>query len=127
MPRLSRPASRLPFQPIPSWPLPANAIQKTFRYLQKRDYVRRGGCAVSATGQKTKMCDAKTCDANTRDSHNAAELFINSVPSILIGIDDQGHIKRWNRAAAQTFGLEETDVRGKRLSQLRNPLAELGN
>jgi PAS domain S-box-containing protein len=38
------------------------------------------------------------------------------VPSILIGVDAQGRINRWNRAAAQSFGLEETDVLGKRLS-----------
>jgi PAS domain S-box-containing protein len=55
-------------------------------------------------------------DDSTRDSHGAAELFINSVPSILIGIDAQGSINRWNRAAAQTFGLEETEVLGKTFS-----------
>jgi two-component system, NtrC family, sensor kinase len=66
---------------------------------------------VSASGQKTKMCEA-----NLRDSHSAAELFINSVPSILIGIDAQGLVNRWNRAAAQTFSLEETEVLGKPLS-----------
>lgn len=63
------------------------------------------------TGQKTK-----TFDQNARDSDDAAEVFINSVPSILIGIDAQGRINRWNRAAAQTFALEETEVLGKSLS-----------
>jgi two-component system, NtrC family, sensor kinase len=37
------------------------------------------------------------------------------VPSILIGVDAEGRINRWNRAAAQTFGLEEVEVLGKRL------------
>ena len=39
------------------------------------------------------------------------------MPSILIGIDDQGCINRWNRAAAETFGLEEADVLHKPLSR----------
>lgn len=56
------------------------------------------------------------CDENLRDSLRAAELFINSVPSILIGVDAQGRINRWNRAAAQIFGLEETEVLSKPLS-----------
>ena len=69
------------------------------------------GYSVTATGQKTKMRDG-----NTPDSQSAAELFINSVPSMLIGIDAGGCINRWNRAAAQTFGLEPAEVLGKPLS-----------
>jgi nitrogen fixation negative regulator NifL len=71
----------------------------------------RGDFGVAATGQKTK-----TGDGNAHDSQRAAEQFINSVPSILIGIDARGFINRWNRAAGQTFGLEETEVLGKPLS-----------
>jgi PAS domain S-box-containing protein len=77
----------------------------------RRDSVRRGGAAVAETGQKTKMPEG-----NRLESHSAAELFINSVPSILIGVDGQGHINRWNQAAAKTFGLTETEVLGKPLS-----------
>jgi PAS domain S-box-containing protein len=51
-----------------------------------------------------------------RDSHHEAELFINAVPSILIGLDSQGRIKRWNGAAAQAFGLEGAEVLGKALA-----------
>lgn len=48
--------------------------------------------------------------------HCEAELFINAVPSILIGLDSQGRIKRWNDAAAETFGLKGTEVLGKPLA-----------
>jgi PAS domain S-box-containing protein len=51
-----------------------------------------------------------------RDSHHEDELFINAVPSILIGLDSQGRIKRWNGAAAQAFGLEGAGVLGKALA-----------
>jgi two-component system NtrC family sensor kinase len=43
-------------------------------------------------------------------------LFFNAVPSILIGLDSQGHIKCWNDAAVRTFGLKKKDVLGKTLS-----------
>lgn len=67
---------------------------------------------MPSTGQKTK----KSTGDRSRESFPAAELFINSVPSILIGIDDRGCINRWNRAAAETFGLEEAEVLHKPLS-----------
>ncbi|HVO80186.1 MAG TPA: PAS domain S-box protein [Terriglobales bacterium] len=54
-----------------------------------------------------------------RVAHAESELFINTVPSILIGTDASGGITRWNLTAATTFGLAEPLVRGK-------PLADCG-
>jgi PAS domain S-box-containing protein len=51
-----------------------------------------------------------------RAAHAESELFINSVPSILIGLDGQGHIIRWNSAAADAFGLRASEVVGKPLA-----------
>ncbi|HEX4486728.1 MAG TPA: ATP-binding protein [Terriglobales bacterium] len=48
-------------------------------------------------------------------ARSESELFINFVPSILIGTDDRGAINRWNQAAASVFGLSESDVAGKSL------------
>jgi PAS domain-containing protein len=51
-----------------------------------------------------------------QDAHREAEFFINAVPSILIGLDSDGRIKRWNDAAVRTFGLPKEDVLGKTLA-----------
>jgi PAS domain S-box-containing protein len=48
-------------------------------------------------------------------AHHQAEVFINAVPSILIGMDHNSQITRWNSAATSTFGLSETEVFGKQL------------
>ncbi|HMK23671.1 MAG TPA: PAS domain S-box protein, partial [Terriglobales bacterium] len=57
--------------------------------------------------------DARQADAGELlDSRLEAEFFINAVPSILIGLDAQGRINRWNDVAAQTFGLSDSDVPG---------------
>ena len=48
-----------------------------------------------------------------------SEMFINCVPSILIGTDRQGRITRWNAAAARVFGLAEAEV-------LNKPLGDCG-
>ena len=55
-------------------------------------------------------------ESQLQDANREAELFINAVPSILIGLDCQGHIKGWNDAAAKTFGLNKADVLGKMLA-----------
>lgn len=67
---------------------------------------------MASTGVKGKKVNSKSA----RFSQDAAEFFINSVPSILIGVNAEGCIHRWNEAAAQTFGLRPEEVLGKPLS-----------
>jgi PAS domain S-box-containing protein len=51
-----------------------------------------------------------------RTAHEEAEVFINAVPSILIGVGHDAHITRWNSAATSAFGLSGTEVLGKKLT-----------
>jgi signal transduction histidine kinase/uncharacterized membrane protein affecting hemolysin expression len=51
-----------------------------------------------------------------RAAHSESELFINSVPSILIGTDAESRITRWNAAASRIFTLAEGVARGRRLA-----------
>jgi two-component system, NtrC family, sensor kinase len=44
-------------------------------------------------------------EESLRDAHAETELFINSVPSILIGTGAQGKITRWNDGATSVFGV----------------------
>ena len=57
----------------------------------------------------------KQAEDELRAAHAESELFINSVPSILIGTDAAGQIRRWNLAAANAFALPASAVRGKSL------------
>jgi PAS domain S-box-containing protein len=49
-------------------------------------------------------------------AHQGAEVFINAVPSILIGLDHGARIVRWNSKAASVFGLSRDKVIGKQLA-----------
>ncbi len=69
------------------------------------------GCVVTFVD----ITGRKMAEAAVRAAHAESELFINSVPSILIGTDAGGHITRWNRTAADTFALSASEVRGKSL------------
>jgi PAS domain S-box-containing protein len=50
--------------------------------------------------------------AKLRAAHEETELFLRSIPSILIGLDPQGRITRWNLTAANTFGIDDRSVEG---------------
>lgn len=69
------------------------------------------GCVVTFVD----ISERKRAQDALRAAHTESELFINSVPSILIGTDTAAQITRWNQAAANTFGLTEAEVRGKPL------------
>jgi PAS domain S-box-containing protein len=51
-----------------------------------------------------------------RTAHQEAEIFIDAVPSILIGMDHDSRITRWNLTAASAFGLSGDEVLGKQLT-----------
>lgn len=57
----------------------------------------------------------KQSEEAIRTAHEQAEVFINAVPSILIGVDQDSHITRWNSTATTAFGLPGSEVLGKRL------------
>lgn len=43
------------------------------------------------------------------------ELFLQSIPSVLVGLDGEGRITRWNPTAAETFGASGAQVIGRRI------------
>ena len=53
-----------------------------------------------------------------RSAHAEIELFLASIPSILIGTDAQGKITRWNPTASRVFGIPDRDALGRTLDGL---------
>jgi PAS domain S-box-containing protein len=50
-----------------------------------------------------------------RAAHAEAELFLTSIPSVLIGMNARGQIRRWNPVAAQLFGITQNEAKGRTL------------
>jgi len=63
------------------------------------------------------ITERKASQESLRRAHEGAELFINSVPSILIAIGHDARIRRWNLTAAQVFGRSAVEVAGKPLAK----------
>ncbi len=74
---------------------------------------RTVGCIVTFVDITERI----TAQEALRRAHDEAERFINSVPSILIGLDRDSKIKRWNRLAAHVFDLIAVEVLGKHLAK----------
>ncbi len=55
------------------------------------------------------MNSSPNCRLPTRKPN----LFLRSIPSILIGVDSQGRITRWNLTATNTFGIEDSSADGR--------------
>jgi PAS domain S-box-containing protein len=66
-------------------------------------------------GFNEMLAEIEGAEDALRAAHAESELFINSVPSILIGTDNAGNITRWNLAAATAFALPANTVLGKPL------------
>lgn len=77
-----------------------------------------GGIAFFATSRMVREMTARLRDERQalQAAHREAEVFIDAVPSILIGVDQDSHITRWNLTAANAFGLSGDEVVGKRLA-----------
>ncbi len=78
--------------------------------------VKREGKVVGCMVTFVDITERRTAQKALRRAHEEAELFIDSVPSILIGINREARIKRWNLAAGQVFGLSAAVVAGRHLA-----------
>jgi PAS domain S-box-containing protein len=77
--------------------------------------VRKNGNLVGCVVTFTDITDRKNAETHLREAYAESELVINSVPTILIGLDITGRITQWNLAAVNIFALASHEVRGKTL------------
>lgn len=57
--------------------------------------------------------DRLRAEQELQAAYAETELFLQSVPSILIGLNGEGQITRWNRSAAEIFRLSSDQVLGR--------------
>ena len=88
-------------------------------------HVESHGGAVRATDGKpegvlviSRMIDDRILAEAALQAANAeTAAFLHAIPSILIGMDAQARITRWNLTASKVFGLSEPEVLGRTLCE----------
>jgi PAS domain S-box-containing protein len=67
------------------------------------------------TRVQERTTDLEAQSRQLKAAHAETELFLTSIPSILIGLDDRGRITHWNPTACETFGIAAGSVMGRTL------------
>jgi len=81
---------------------------------QVEEQLRRSRDELETRVQE-RTADLQEQSQLVRAAHVETELFLTSIPSILIGIDPQGRITRWNPTACETFGITADSALGRTL------------
>ncbi len=73
------------------------------------------GAVIFTAYTLTEIAAKRRADDALHAAHKETELLLNSVPSLLIGLDRNARITRWNFAAGSILGMEEAGAIGKTL------------
>ncbi len=68
---------------------------------------------------KNDITEAKAAEEALHRAHRANTLLLATIPSILIGVDDDGRISQWNPAAEHTFAIAAEQVVGRPFKKCR--------
>ena len=88
----------------------------TWVSTSKMPLYNAAGVCVGTWGISRDITGVKLAESARENAQRDAEVVIDSVPSILIGLDVDGRVKRWNLAATDVFGLSKQAVIGKKFA-----------
>jgi PAS domain-containing protein len=74
-----------------------------------------------------RTAELREANRSLASAYAEMELFWSSIPSIVIGIDANGGVTRWNAAAADAFGLKDSRRNRAPYRGVRNSLVTTGH
>src|SRR6266550_522681 len=63
-----------------------------------------------------RTAEQEKANRNLASAYTEMEWFWSSIPSIVIGVDANGCVTRWNAAAAQAFGMKDSGATGRHIA-----------
>ena len=79
-------------------------------------YFAKDGSWAGCISVSHDITALKKAEEEVRSAHRELEQLIAAISSILIGLDSQGRLVRWNVTAENVFGLRASEVLGKALN-----------
>ena len=107
------PLKRLISQPIVDLLKTTKMVSERKNFALRARKYANDEMGILVDGFNEMLTEIEIATRALRIAHVESELFIKSVPSILIGTDSAGQITRWNSTAADVFGLRAEAVLGK--------------
>jgi len=102
--------------------LPYRIITKEgkIKWLDDRTHLRRdkNGNITHYQGVVLDITERKEAEEELNSLRNYLKNIIDSMPSILVGVDLQGRVTQWNREAEKATGLKAEDARSRRLDKI---------
>jgi PAS domain S-box-containing protein len=85
----------------------------TWTSTSKMPLFNAAGKCIGTFGISHDISRLMEAESARSSAHYDSELFINSLPFILVGLTVEGRIQRWNPVAAQVFGISNSAAMGK--------------
>ncbi len=86
--------------------------------INSKVYQPKDGSPLSMVVNFTDITQIKKTERELRKTRNYIKSIINSLPSILIGLDSKGHITQWNTQAEQLSGINSGRALGQQLKKV---------
>ncbi|HWR03816.1 MAG TPA: PAS domain-containing protein [Humidesulfovibrio sp.] len=89
-------------------------LQAAYAEMERRVEQRTEQLAYANTLLQTEIAERK-------QAHREANLVLSAVSALLVGVDMQGRVSKWNQAASEIFQLAEEDSLGREFASLPLP------
>ncbi|MEJ5349665.1 MAG: PAS domain S-box protein [Desulfosoma sp.] len=114
---------RCPWENMDPFQLPVerevyNDYLDAYFHVVSAPYFNSDGSLAGCISVFHDITPLKKAEQEVRKAHTELEQFVSAITSVLIGLDSQGRITRWNRTAESVFGLATVQVLGKTLQEL---------
>ncbi|MFH2057378.1 MAG: PAS domain S-box protein [Pseudomonadota bacterium] len=86
--------------------------------ISVREVSDEDGKRLYYEGAFIDITERKNAEKALKLMHNYLQNIINSMPSILVGVDLKGHVTQWNKMAEQATGIIADQAHGKILSHV---------
>jgi len=92
-------------------------LQEAYEQAEMWVVERTFELAESNKSLRYEMEERNLAEEKLRSAHAENEQLLSAISSILIGIDKEKRIIKWNKAAEETFGISASAVMGKKFSK----------
>lgn len=94
------------------------SLSDSFNRMAKSVVERTEALKNSNIALNSELLERTKAERETKQLRDLLKNIIDSMPSVIIGVDSEGRITNWNREAGKDTGISSDEAYGKRLEEL---------